>query len=71
MLSEVALRRGARLKWDGAGNHVAQDEASQAIILEVAGDLSAWLGYASVDELRADSVGGRLRRLRERERIGS
>jgi hypothetical protein len=71
MLSEVALRRGARLRWNEHGNHVAQDEASQTIILEVAEDLRTWLGYASVDELRADSVGGRLRRLRERERAGS
>ena len=69
-MSEAALRRGARLKWDN-GKHVPQDEASQTIILEVAEDLRTWLGYASVDELRADSVGGRLRRLRERERAGS
>lgn len=27
-------------------------------------DLATWLGYASVAELQADSIGGRLRRLR-------
>lgn len=63
MLSEVALRRGARLQREG-GQHVPLDDASAAIVQVVAQDLADWLGYDSVEALRADSIGGRLRRLR-------
>jgi hypothetical protein len=63
MLSEVALRRGARLRRE-ADKHVPADEASAAIVQEVAHELAEWLGYASVAELQAASIGDRLRRLR-------
>jgi hypothetical protein len=64
MLAEVALRRGARLQRDGT-TYVPLDEASAGIVRGVAEELAAWLGYASVPEFQADTIGGRLRRLRE------
>jgi hypothetical protein len=63
MVSEVALRRGARLQRVGV-EHVPLDEASAAMVQTVGADLAAWLGYASVAELQADSIGGRLQRLK-------
>lgn len=63
MVSEVALRRGARLKREG-DQHVALDAEAEAIVWQVAVDLADWLGYASVDALRAATPGDRLRRLR-------
>lgn len=64
MVSNVALRRGARLERKD-GKHVPLDDASRAIVQQVGQDLADWLGYASVDEMRADSIGGRYRRLRD------